>query len=165
MKLDIACGQRKQEGFIGVDVWPGPDVDVVWDLTRFPWPFDNDSVDEAVCSHYVEHTPDLIKFMNELHRIMKPGASAIIICPYYTSYRAFMDPTHTRFISEMSFFYFDKEWRQREKLDHYPITADFEAGFRYITEEEITDDDVDFELAVKHDWNVVNDIMVQLVKR
>ena len=70
MKLDIACGQNKRQGFKGVDIAPGEGVDFVWDLEKFPWePFKDSSVTEAHVSHYMEHTKDLIKFMNEVWRI------------------------------------------------------------------------------------------------
>ncbi|MBP7119294.1 hypothetical protein KBA63_04375, partial [Candidatus Woesebacteria bacterium] len=52
-RLDIACGQNKTPGFFGVDIAPGEGVDVVWDLEQFPWPFPDNSVDEAVCNHYI----------------------------------------------------------------------------------------------------------------
>jgi hypothetical protein len=62
VKLDIACGQAKKEGFIGVDIARLPGVDIVHDLEQFPWPFDDNSIEEARCSHYVEHTKDLLNF-------------------------------------------------------------------------------------------------------
>jgi predicted SAM-dependent methyltransferase len=75
-KLDVACGQNKTPDFFGVDIAAEPGVDLVHDLENFPWPIPDNSVDEIVCNHYIEHTKDLIKFMNEIYRIMKPGAKA-----------------------------------------------------------------------------------------
>ncbi len=54
-KLDLACGDRKQEGFIGVDRCSIQGVDIVHDLETYPWPFENESIDEIFCSHYIEH--------------------------------------------------------------------------------------------------------------
>jgi len=34
-----------------------PNVDIVWDVTRFPWPLPDESVVVAVTSHLVEHIP------------------------------------------------------------------------------------------------------------
>ncbi|MFN7088329.1 MAG: methyltransferase domain-containing protein, partial [Candidatus Paceibacteria bacterium] len=121
MKLDIACGQNKQPGFKGVDIAPGPGVDFVWDLEKYPWePFKDDSVEEVYVSHYAEHTKDLMKFMDEIWRICIPDAKVTIIGPYYTSIRAWQDPTHTRALSEATWIYFNKDWRVANKLDHYP---------------------------------------------
>ena len=71
MKLDLACGNNKQVEFIGVDITKqGTQADIECDLTKFPWPFDSGSVSEVYCSHYLEHTPDIIGFMEELYRIL-----------------------------------------------------------------------------------------------
>lgn len=164
IRLDIACGKNKKPGFTGVDIWTG--ADVIVDLEKFPWPFSDDSVDEVFCSHYLEHTPDLISFANELYRILKVGAKAEIICPYYSSIRAWQDPTHLRAISENTFLYFKKEWRIANRLDHYPITADFDFECSYVLDPEWhrkTEEELRF--AIKHYINVVSDIRTVLIKR
>ena len=67
-----------------------------------------------------------MKFFNECYRILKPGGKMRHLHPYYKSVRAVQDPTHKwPPISENSYFYWDKEWREMNKLDHYPINCDF----------------------------------------
>lgn len=164
IKLDIACGKSKKRGFVGVDIWDG--ADIVCNLEKFPWPFEDESVDEIFCSHYIEHVPDLVAFANELYRIMKPGAKAAIVAPYYSSIRAWQDPTHLRAISENSFLYFNKQWRSVNRLDHYPITADFDFECQFILSpdwQEKPEAELDF--AIRHYINVVYDIKVILTKR
>lgn len=73
LQLDIACGRKKREGFTGIDIAPLPGVDIVHDLEVFPWPIDDECVELVNVSHYIEHTKDLMQFMNELYRIMKAG--------------------------------------------------------------------------------------------
>jgi hypothetical protein len=164
LKLDIACGKTKKAGFIGVDIWEG--ADIVCDLETFPWPFDDDSVDELFCSHYIEHTPDLISFANELHRIMRVGAKAQIIAPYYSSIRAWQDPTHLRAISENTFLYFNREWRMMNRLDHYAIFTDFDFEYRFILDPSwVNKSNEELTFAIKHYINVVTDIDVSLIKR
>lgn len=137
LRLSIACGQRKQEGWTGVDYVKTAAADIVHDLTKFPWPIEDNSVEEAECSHYVEHIPmpcacsngdadPLLRFFDELYRVMKDGAKCLIVCPYYASHRAFQDPTHRRFISEHTFLYANKDWRKANLLDHYKVSADFD---------------------------------------
>lgn len=167
MKLDVACGNNKQPGFTGVDITKeGTQADVTCDLSKFPWPFKDNSVDEVFCSHYIEHTEDLIAFMNELWRITKSGAILTFISPYYTSVRAWQDPTHKRAISESTYFYFDRDWRSREKLLHYPINTDFKIiSFDYHYNEdfkEVKGDDLLY--ASRHFWNVYDDIRATLKK-
>ena len=166
IKLDIACGSRKREGFVGIDAASIPGVDIVHDLEIFPWPIESESVEEAHVAHYVEHTRDLIAFMNELYRVMRPGAVCTVIAPYYTSIRAWRDPTHTRAISEETFLYFDATWRRQRGLDHYPIRCDFACTFGLGLYPEWTKKNPDeLKFAVRHYWNVVTDIHAKLVKR
>lgn len=164
MKLNIAGGQNNPEGFTNIDIWEG--ADIVHDLEQFPWPIEDGSVEEAMCSHYVEHTKDLNAFMNEVSRILKPGGTCSVTAPYYNNIRAWQDPTHTRAISEATFLYYNKQWREQNKLNHYPITCDFDFSYAYhidpywaMRNEEAR------AFAIKHYTNVVNDIQVNLVKR
>lgn len=90
-----------------------PKVDQVVDL-KGPWPWPENCIEEAHSSHCVEHftAPERVHFYNELHRVLKKGAKATIVCPYWSSGRAYGDPTHQwPPISSFSFFYLLREWR------------------------------------------------------
>lgn len=133
LKLDLACGDRKEPGFIGVDHSPLPGVDVVCDLENYPWDIASDSVFEIRASHYVEHTKDLKLFMEECYRILVNGGVMTLIAPYYTSIRAFQDYTHVRPISENTFIYFNQPWLKSQKLVHYGVECDYDIeSIRYI---------------------------------
>ncbi len=167
MKLDLACGKQKAPGFIGVDKVKMDGVDVVYDLEQFPWPWEDNSVDEIFCSHYVEHTTDLMKFMNEVYRILKPGATCTIVAPYYASLRAWQDPSHRRAICEATFLYFNKEWRVKNLVDHYEGTnTDFDFSYGYImTPDWAQRSEEARTFAIRHYMNVVNDLQVNLKKK
>jgi hypothetical protein len=166
MKLDIACGQNKHEGFTGIDIAPCEGVDIVHDLEVFPWPIESDSVEEVVCSHYFEHTSKPMEFMNELHRIMKVGAKATLITPYYTSIRCWQDPTHKNAISEATYYYYNKGWREMNKLNHYPITCDFDIQFGHsINQAWRGRNQQTLQFAISHYWNVIDDIHAILTKK
>ncbi len=114
MKIDLGCGTNKKEGFTGVDQYAMPGVDVVCNLGKDRWPWEDDSVDEAHTSHFVEHlnASERIHFANELHRVLKPGAACTLIVPHWGSCRAYGDLTHQwPPISEFWFYYLSKEWR------------------------------------------------------
>lgn len=164
MKLDLACGQVKREGFIGVDHSPCAGVDIVYDLNSYPYSFAEDnSVDEIFCSHFVEHVGDLMKFMNECYRIMKPNAKMTIAAPYYNSIRCWQDPTHVRAISEATFLYYNKQWREYNRLDHYPITCNFDYTYGYsFNPSWVSRSKEAQDFAVKHYMNVIDDIQVSL---
>lgn len=176
LKINLACGQIRQEGFIGIDKIKTDAVDIVHDLETYPWPFEDNSVDEVICSHYVEHTSNLIEFMDELWRIMKPPyknekgeeikSKVTIIAPYYSSVRAWQDPTHKRAISEFTFIYFNKGWRDANKLDHYGIKSDFDFTYGYQMDPNWGNRAEDARVfAMKHYINVITDIHVTLNKR
>jgi len=114
LRIDIGCGKNKKEGFIGVDQYKIPGVDVVTDLRkRLPWK--NDTVDEVHCSHFIEHLEkdERVAFMNELYRVMKKGAKATLIAPHWCSNRAYGDLTHCwPPVAEMWFYYLSKKWRE-----------------------------------------------------
>lgn len=168
LKLDLACGQRKQEGFTGVDISTGSQADVLCDLTVAPWPFDDASAEEAFCSHFVEHLTgrQRILFMDELWRVLIPGGKATVLSPYYTSMRAWQDPTHERPVSESDFLYYNREWRETNGLSHYPIMADFDFSYGYILYPDwVGRSQEQRDFAIRHYWNVVSDIQVILTKR
>lgn len=108
----------------------------------------------------------LILFMDEVYRILKPEGKIKIIAPYYTSVRAVQDPTHRRYIAEATFFYFNKEWRNVNKLDHYQGACDFDFEYGYDTQNTwATREDSARNFATTHYHNVVNDIHVTLTKK
>lgn len=176
LRLDLACGQQKREGFIGVDFVDALKGDypefVLWDLNIFPWPWEDSSVYELNCSHYVEHIGfdeghDLITFMNECYRILTPQGTIKITHPYATSPRAFQDPTHKRYINEITWKYFDAKWRELAKVSHYPITADFEivSAVAVMNPEWAPRAEEARHWAMRHLWGTVDDFMVTLRTR
>lgn len=170
-RLNLACGQVRIAGYFGIDIVQTAAADALMDLEIFPWNIESESAEEILCNHYIEHTPDLIKFMDEVYRILKPGGFIKIIAPYYTSVRCWQDPTHKRAISEETFKYFDKSWRELTHLTHYPIKSDFEIHTTLIDNPELPLPIWD-KLPEKTKnsyrrryWNIVDDIFATLIKR
>ena len=169
MKLDLACGQNLTPGFIGVDIVPLGGVEVVHDLRKTPWPFPDSSVGETICSHFLEHLTGLerMAFMEELWRVLVPGGIAVFITPYYSSMRAIQDPTHQwPPVAETSYLYYNKAWREGNKLDHYPIHCDFDFSYGYILAPDIASRAQEFrDFAIKSYINAVSDLQVTMTKR
>lgn len=181
--VDLGCGQikAKPEYFtenmkvtpdkvIGVDIAKCEGVDIIHDLTKFPYPFKDASVDAIFSSHFVEHLDGIerMKFFDECYRILKPGGVMRLMHPYYKSVRAVQDPTHKwPPISENSYLYWDKNWREANKLDHYPINCDFEFNIYYVWQDPTVANKSEETRTFNIDkyWNVVADMMVDLKKR
>jgi SAM-dependent methyltransferase len=101
--LDVGCGQNKVEGAIGIDSNPRSHADFIHDLGVFPYPFENDRFDEIVCRHVLEHVPDVIGLITELHRITRAGGRLRIVTPHYTNPDWATDPTHRNHFNSYSF--------------------------------------------------------------
>ena len=76
IKLDLGCGKHKKEGFIGIDIDPDSDADIV--ISALTLPFEGDTVDEISSRHLVEHfSPEEAKtFFAEIYRVLKRGGQA-----------------------------------------------------------------------------------------
>lgn len=129
VKLNVGCGRNILPGWINIDSRNREGVDIVQDLDNivpddYPrWregclgggrlAIENDTVDEFLLSHFLEHVHNSLALMQELHRIAKPRAKMVIRCPYGSSDDAWEDPTHVRPYFTGSFGYFAQHhyWR------------------------------------------------------
>lgn len=141
LKLDFGAGPNPREGFEGVDQFQfGEKVKYVMDTRITPWPWPDNSVEEAHASHFVEHLTGMerVKFCNELYRVLIPGGKCTIIVPHWASCRAYGDPTHQwPPVSEFWFYYLSKEWRKgncpHDDIEFNPegFNCDFSATWGY----------------------------------
>ena len=193
MKLDLGAGPNKREGFIGVDAlqFDGK-VDVVCDLvalqdagqawkssakpkdngysTFVRWPWENDSVEEVFSSHFVEHLTgyERIFFFNELHRVMKKGAKALIVTPNWSHACAYGDPTHMwPPMSAWYPLYLNKGWRDTNAPhDNNLYTCDFDWGAGHTVDPAVAARNQEYQLfAANHYTNAMRDLHVMLTKR
>jgi ubiquinone/menaquinone biosynthesis C-methylase UbiE len=104
--LDVGCGHRKLPGALGIDVIKDSKVDVVHDLSVFPWPLKDNSFDLVLMNSVLEHVIDVLKTLGEVHRVGKPGAHVLIKVPYFRSTDAFADPSHYHFFTSRSMDFF-----------------------------------------------------------
>lgn len=99
IKIDLGCGKRKQEGFIGIDRFPMPEVDILADIDQ-PLPLEDNSVDVLFSSHSLEHVKDLMFTMREIYRVCKHGAQVCIVAPYNEQKLNIANPYHTKVFNE-----------------------------------------------------------------
>ncbi len=159
VNLDLGCGRKKREGYVGIDVASSSRADLLADLRR-GIPLHGDSCERVLCDNLLEHMPDLVGIMNEIWRVCRDGALVEVIVPYYTSIGAFQDPTHVRYFTEKTFLYFTQ-------------TLPYDYGFRgKFTIESVTLDPnpefarevggVPFDIARKYFMNAVNNMIAIL---
>ena len=81
-------------------------ADVICDLDRYPYPFRDSAFDELRAVHVIEHVADVIRSMEEFHRLLRPNGQLYIATPHYTDFSSFCDPTHRWHLNSFSFRYF-----------------------------------------------------------
>ena len=115
-RLNVGCGRNIIDGWVNLDVMSLPGIDIVADLEDCaitPLPFEDDSFDEFLLSHVIEHIRNPLPLMQELWRIAKPNAKMVIRVPHGASDDAWEDPTHVRAYFSNSFGYYSQPYYWR----------------------------------------------------
>lgn len=166
LKLDLGCGKNPREGFDGVDSRDFGQPHKV-DL-RKPWPWADNSVEAAHCSHFIEHltATERIHFVNELYRVLIPGGQCQVIVPHWASSRAYGDLTHQwPPVSEFWFYYLSRDWRKDNAPHNDQYTCHFAASWGYNMHPELaTRDDEYRQKALQFHKEAASDIVATLTK-
>jgi len=107
--LDVGCGPKKHRGSIGIDMNPNTAADLLCNLDRGCLPFQDSVFDEVRAVHLIEHVENVIRTMEEFHRVSRAGGVIFLVTPHYTDFSSFCDPTHRWHLNSFSFWYFDPE--------------------------------------------------------
>jgi hypothetical protein len=176
LKVELACGTRKKEGFKGMDRVAIEGVDIVHDLFSFPWPLKDESVYEFNTEHFFEHIPHhiagcnmdgLFAVMEEVYRCLMPEGTIRVVTPYYASKEAVQDPTHCREICEVTYDYFNQNVTKAMGIGHYMPKCNFEKLYqkRIANPEWEGKADTAIRWAGDHYLNVYREIEVMLRKK
>jgi ubiquinone/menaquinone biosynthesis C-methylase UbiE len=113
MKLNLGCGSVILKDFVNVDKFDFYKPNIVHDLEVFPYPFQDNSVDEIILSHVLEHIgqiPDVFnEIIKELYRICRNGSLINITVPHPRHDDFISDPTHVRPITLRSLSMYDQK--------------------------------------------------------
>lgn len=110
--LELGAGKnpykpKKDEIVIHLDKVKLPDIEVIHDLNKFPYPFKDNEFDIVIANNVLEHLNDLDRVMREIWRILKPKGIFKVKVPYFAHPNAFTDHTHKHFFTLHSFDYWD----------------------------------------------------------
>lgn len=112
MKLNLGCGSSRKDGYVNVDREAVLAPDLVVDLESFPWPWPDDSVDEVLMHHVLEHlgrdTATYLGIVRELYRVCRHDARLRIVVPHPRHDLFLNDPTHVRPVTPESLELFSK---------------------------------------------------------
>lgn len=105
--LDLGCGGRKREpAWIGIDVLPLEDVDIVGEARVALQAMESASVEGIFSSHFFEHVENVGTLLAEVTRVLKPGGWLDITVPHFSNAYFYSDPTHKTAFGLYSMSYF-----------------------------------------------------------
>ncbi|RLI32956.1 hypothetical protein DRO51_00550 [Candidatus Bathyarchaeota archaeon] len=83
VKLNMGCGEDKKEGYINIDNRESCKPDMVYDLEKTPYPFENESAEEILWKDSLEHLSWRVieNVLKECYRILKKGGRMYIQTP------------------------------------------------------------------------------------
>ena len=84
MIIDLGSGPwHKPDATLRVDVNPWPNVDVICDLSKPPYPFESNIANKIYFGDVIEHLSKFVvnDVLREIHRMLKPGGHVEITCP------------------------------------------------------------------------------------
>lgn len=127
VKINLGAGNDPTSGFVNVDILDLPGIDVVHNLMDFPYPFEDGSATEIRAVDVLEHMdnytadlrPSVIAFIEECHRILKPGGELYIQTPGYDAEFLWQDPTHVRGFHPKTMDLFDPDTEYGETNGYY----------------------------------------------
>lgn len=97
-RLNLGSGGDYKEGWINCDIRKDIKTDVVLDLKK-KLPFEDNSVDEILMKHVLEHVPGYGSLLREMHRVCKRGAIINILVPFFSNQNMFGSPNHINFFN------------------------------------------------------------------
>lgn len=117
MKLQLGSGYKRFDGFLNIDYDKNtnPDYCINLDDENLKLPFDDNSVEEIIAHHVLEHIGNgYFKLLQEIYRVCKNGALIDIRVPYHFHETFLADPSHKRPILVEGFRLFSKKVNRHE---------------------------------------------------
>jgi SAM-dependent methyltransferase len=120
IQLNIGAGQTYIPGFVNIDISDKADIQL--DLSRDRLPFNADSVELVFSYHTLEHVPDYLFALSEIHRVLRHGGRFLVGLPYatLTEYHL-VNPYHFHSFNEYSFDFFCPEKLKGSAAETNPI--------------------------------------------
>lgn len=103
--VELGGGIDPRFGWTACDIENAP---IIADL-RQKWPFEDGSVGAFRASDLLEHLPDKMHTMAEIHRCLRKGGWLISMTPSAEGIGAWMDPTHCSAWVAPSFWYYTRD--------------------------------------------------------
>jgi SAM-dependent methyltransferase len=126
--LDLGCGcdesykpmqSSKEDEVTRLDI-KGPYANVIHDMNKYPYPFQDNEFDEIYLNHSDYYVEDKNKLMSEIRRIAKPNAKIVIRSIHFSRWDSKKrQAKHPFFINVDSFNEFRDKFETKEIALHY----------------------------------------------
>ena len=121
LKLNLGAAHTRIPGFVNVDIAEHADVSL--DLGRDPLPFDDGSASLVFSHHTLEHVPDHLFALAEIHRVLEHDGILLLGLPYVTLTEFnLVNPYHLHRFSEHSFAFFEPGGLKGSAAEDSPIS-------------------------------------------
>ena len=118
--LDLGAHHGKPEGYEGIDLRPGPGVDIVGDFMTVD--IEPGSVGVIRAYDFLEHIPDKTAVVKRCYDLLAHGGVLLTMTPSTDGRGAFQDPTHVSFWNSNSWWYYTDA--------NYAAFIDFDGRFQ-----------------------------------
>lgn len=145
IKLQLGSGYKKINGFVNIDNddLVNPDYNIDLDDVNIKLPFPDNSVNEIVAHHILEHIGDgFIPLMKELYRVAEDGCVFDIVAPHFQHEVYYGDPTHKRPITVNGMSLFSKKFC-REHIEKHSSSSGI--GLKYDIDWDLQSFDFDYD--------------------
>lgn len=146
-------------------------VDILTEVKNprdFPWPYEDESVKEISCVGVLEFVPGKLRgqFMDEIYRILVVEGKATFSVPYWNTAMGVQDFRYEwPPICEQSFLYFNKGWREQNKVET-DLKCDFDFTYGYSPDPETAArNEESRSFYIKHYTNCIQVLQLILTKR
>ena len=126
-RLYLGAGKDHRDGYINIDSYPFPGIDIVTDLTK-GIPYADMTVDFVMSIDFMEHLPPEAKvpMINEIWRVLKPDGIMEHWIPNAGSKNDFGSPSHLSHWNLQQFEHFDiNSYRYKLDFDYEGSKAKF----------------------------------------
>ena len=116
MKINLGSGFKNPTGFLTIDHDQNTNPDYCLDLEKDTLPFEDNSVEEVMAHHILEHLGDgFFHTLQEIYRVCKNGAIINVVVPHHRHEYFLNDPTHKRPITIDGMALFNKKYNDHCK--------------------------------------------------
>lgn len=118
-KIYLGAGKDHRDGFVNVDSYPFPGIDIVADVTKGIPELEDSCADYVYTQDFMEHLPPegAVPVINEIWRLLCDGGIMEHYIPNAGSRNDFGSPSHLSHWNLQVFDHFNLE-SHRYKLDH-----------------------------------------------